>query len=288
MTIRARVLAVVMALSSGMLLAAAPGGAPAAGPGRGAPGATVGGAPGRGRGAPLIPMSEPADLPMVRVDQQWSGRHTAFLQTVQKGDVDLYLLGDSITDNWGGAQFRESYTKYFGGWKTANFGIGGDRTEHVLWRIKNGELDAPIKPKAIVLLIGTNNLPRTQYNYSAESPEETAKAVKEILDVIKQKQPQAKVLLVSVFPREDGLKSNPPEDLNPKVKALNALIAKNADGKQIIYLDIYDKFLDENGKLKPGLMPNDGLHPVAAGYDIWGQAMMPILTEWLGAPKPKP
>jgi len=236
----------------------------------------------------MIKMDESATDPIVRVDQQWSGRHTANLARAKQGNVDLYMLGDSITDNWGGGnvnggagQFAESWKKYVAGWAAANFGIGGDRTEHVLWRIKNGELDG-LKPKAIVLLIGTNNLPASQYNYNPVPPEQAAQGVKLILDVIKEKQPQARVLLVSVFPRADQEQAV----INDRVQALNALLARFADDKQVKYLDIYNKFLGPDGKLLPGVMQNDNLHPSAAGYDIWGQAMLPILTEWLGAPKP--
>ena len=238
-----------------------------------------------GGGGARIPMTEPADEGMVRVDQGWSARHTANLARAQQGDVDLYLLGDSITDNWGSGNFRDSYARYFSGWKTADFGIGGDRTEHVLWRISHGELDGNLHPKVIMLQIGTNNLPRTQYNYAADTPEQTAAGVKAILDVIQQKQPQAKVLLVAVFPRD-----NPGDaafGVPEKVKALNPLIAKLPDGTRVKFLDIHDQFLDANGKLKPGVMQPDNLHPTAAGYDIWGTAITPILTEWLGAPKPQ-
>lgn len=239
---------------------------------------------GRGNRGPTIPMTEPADFPMVRVDQGWSARHTANLVRAQQGDVDLYLLGDSITDNWGSPAFRDSYTKYFSGWKTADFGIGGDRTEHVLWRIQNGELDGNLHPKVIMLQIGTNNLPKTQYNYSADTPEQTAAGVKAILDVIHQKQPQAKVLLVSVFPRDNG--SDASFGVPEKVKTLNTLIAKFADGNQVKFLDIHDKFLGPDGKLLPGVLQPDNLHPTAAGYDIWGAAITPILTDWLGQPTP--
>ena len=227
----------------------------------------------------MIPFPEPADQATVRIDPGWSGRHMELLDRAQKGGIDLYLLGDSLTDYWGWPEFNSSFDKYFSGWKTGNFGIGGDRTEHVLWRIKNGELDS-VKPKVIVLLIGTNNLPRLQHNYPASTPEATAAGVRAILDVIKVKQPQAKLLLVSVLPRDATGEAE--GHINDKIKMLNAMVSRFADGQQIRYLDIFDQFLDKNGHLKPALFDPDRLHLAAPGYDVWGQAMKPILTQWLG------
>ena len=122
-----------------------------------------------------------------------------------------------------------------------------------LQRISNGELDG-VKPKVIVLLIGTNNLPKDMQNYLPKTPVEDAAGVKAILDVMNEKQPQAKILLISVFPREEKINASNPdyrEDLNPKIKELNALLAKFDDGKQIKFLDIYGKFLGPDGKLHP-------------------------------------
>jgi lysophospholipase L1-like esterase len=254
-----------------------PSGTPATNPARAGRG--LGRRGGRGVPAPytgpLFPESAVAALP--RVDQTWGDRHMALLQRAKQGNIDLYLEGDSITDNWGSTRYTDSYHKYFDGWKTADFGIGGDRTEHVIWRLQNGELDG-VNPKVIMLLVGTNNIPPSQYHFAPVPPQAAADGVKIILDLMKEKAPAAKILIVSVFPREDQ------PDMNVKVKELNSLISKFADGQQIKYLDIYDKFLGPDGKLLPGLMNTDNLHPDNPGYDIWGQAMTPILTDWLGAP----
>ncbi|HVT81650.1 MAG TPA: GDSL-type esterase/lipase family protein [Phycisphaerae bacterium] len=240
-------------------------------------------------------VNQPADRPATRTGG-WSGIHNRLVALAKGGNIDLYFEGDSITDYWGrdnrpdtSHPFKESFQKYFGGWKAANFGVAADRTENVLWRITNGELDG-VKPKVIVLLIGTNNLPKDMQNYLPKTPAEDAAGVKAILEVMKEKQPQAKILLMSVFPREDKINASNPEyreDLNPKIKELNALLAKFDDGKQIKFLDIYDKFLGPDGKLLPGTF-TDRLHPSMKGYDIWAQAMLPILTEWLGPPATQP
>ncbi|HEY4329834.1 MAG TPA: GDSL-type esterase/lipase family protein [Phycisphaerae bacterium] len=237
-------------------------------------------------------VNEPADKPTPRLrngttDNGWIGIHNRLVTTAKGGNIDLYFEGDSITDYWGrnsAAQpYKGNFDKHFAGWNAGDFGVAADRTEHVLWRITNGELDG-VKPKVIVLLIGTNNLPKDQGVYAPKTPAEDAAGVKAILDVMRQKQPQAKILLISVFPREDKISAANPdykEDLKPKVKELNALLAKFDDGKQIKFLDIYGKFLDAEGKLLPGTFA-DRLHPTEKGYDIWAEAMDPILTEWLG------
>jgi lysophospholipase L1-like esterase len=233
-------------------------------------------------------VDQPADKPATRTGG-WMGIHNRLVTLAQGGNIDLYFQGDSITDYWGrntaNQPFRPNFDKYFGGWKAADFGVAADRTENVLWRISNGELDG-VKPKVIVLLIGTNNLPKDMQNYLPKTAAETAGGVKAILDVMKAKQPQAKILLVSVFPREDKINASNPayrEDLKPKIRELNGLLARFDDGKQVHFLDIYDKFLGPDGNLIPGTF-TDRLHPSEKGYDIWAQAMLPILTEWLGPP----
>lgn len=244
------------------------------------------------RPAAAAKVDQPADKPATRTGG-WMGIHNRLVALAKAGNIDLYFEGDSITDYWGrnttAQPYRPNFDKYFGGWKAADFGVAADRTENVLWRITNGELEG-VKPKVIVLLIGTNNLPKDMQNYLPKTVEEDACGVKAILDVMKAKQPQAKILLLSVFPREDKINASNAdyrEDLKPKIQALNALLAKFDDGKQVKFLNIYDKFLGPDGKLIPGTF-TDRLHPSAKGYDIWAEAMLPILTEWLGPPASGP
>ncbi len=193
--------------------------------------------------------------------------HDRFLKIAQEGKTDLLFLGDSITAGWGSK--KDIWDKAFGAYKPANFGIGGDRTQHVLWRIENGELET-IKPKAVVLMIGTNNV-------GSDSPEGIAKGVTAIVKTIRSKQPQAKILLLAVFPRGD----KPTGKLgaaNNKLKEVNAIIAKLDDGQHVHFLDIGEKFPQPEGALTKEVMP-DFLHLSAAGYQIWADAITPKLAE---------
>lgn len=191
--------------------------------------------------------------------------HERFVGIAKEGKAQLVFLGDSITAGWGSK--KDIWDKAFGQYTPANFGIGGDRTQHVLWRIENGELEN-IKPKAVVIMIGTNN--------SGSDPAEgIAKGVTAIVKTVREKQPQAKILLLAVFPRGEKASPNPGRD---KLKQVNAIIAKLDDGKNIHYLDIGDKFLQSDGSLTKEIMP-DFLHLSAAGYQIWADAITPKLAE---------
>ena len=152
--------------------------------------------------------------------------------------------------------------------KPANFGIGGDRTQHVLWRIDNGELDG-ISPKVLVLMIGTNNV-------GDNSAQEIAKADMKIVDQIHQKLPQTKVLLLAIFPRDADATS----PRRQKIEQINKELAKLEDGKLTRFLNINDKFLTSDGVLSKEIMP-DLLHPNEKGYQIWADAMQPLLDEMM-------
>jgi lysophospholipase L1-like esterase len=193
--------------------------------------------------------------------------HERFLKIAREGKTDLVFLGDSITAGWGSQ--KAIWDKAFGAYHPANFGIGGDRTQHVLWRITNGELDG-IKPKAVVLMIGTNNS-------GTDSVEGIAKGVTVIVETIRAKQPQAKILLLAIFPRGD----KPTGKLgaaNEKLKKVNDIIAKLDDGKNIHFLDIGSKFPQPDGALTKDVMP-DFLHLSPVGYQIWADAISPQLAK---------
>ncbi len=222
--------------------------------------------------AAALPPQAP-DVPAVKLGPDGKPKegflpaHERFLRIAKEGKTDLLFLGDSITAGWG-AQ-KAIWDKAFGAWKPANFGIGGDRTQHVLWRITNGEL-VGISPKAVVLMIGTNNS-------GSDSAEGIAKGITAIVEMIRAKQPQAKILLLAVFPRGD----KPTGKLgasNEKLKEVNKIIAKLDDGKNIHFLDIGSKFPQPDGALTKEVMP-DFLHLSAAGYQIWADAITPKLTE---------
>ena len=216
-----------------------------------------------------------ATMPVPR-DAGWVKRHEGFVEIAKKGGVDVLFLGDSITDAWGGeghnknAAGNKIWESTFVPLKAANFGIGGDRTQHVLWRITNGELEG-ITPKVAMLMIGTNNSNRDD-NTAAE----IAEGVTAIVKTIREKTPHTKILLLAIFPR--GEKPNPQRE---KIKAVNDTIAKLDDGKMVRYLDIGPKFLAEDGTLTKEIMP-DFLHLTEKGYQIWADAVTPTLKEMLG------
>lgn len=195
-------------------------------------------------------------------------RHKEFLERTRQGPVQLLFLGDSITDGWRnkGREIWERFDKY----RPANFGIGGDRTEHVLWRIQNGELDH-IRPKVTVLMIGTNNIGHNP----PDEPEWAAAGVEKIVDTIHEKLPQTKILLLAVFPR-DGRDSRRRKD----TEQINQLIAKLGDRDYVEYLDINEVFLDGNGEIPKDIMP-DGLHPNAKGYELWYEAIEGKIDEMM-------
>src|SRR5262245_21616997 len=172
-------------------------------------------------------------------DEKWMKRHEAFVGIAKRGGVDVLFLGDSITDAWGGEGHGKGagakiFESEFAPLKAANFGIGGDRTQHVLWRLQNGELDG-IQPKVVMLMIGTNNS-------GTNTAEEIAAGITAVVKEIHKRSPQTKVLLLGVFPR--GAKPNPQRD---KLKEVNKVIAKLDDGGQTVrYLDIGDKFLQSD------------------------------------------
>ena len=189
--------------------------------------------------------------------------HEQFVKIAQEGKTDLLFLGDSITQGWGGQ--KEIWEKSFGSYRPANFGIGGDRTQHVLWRIENGELDG-IKPKVAVLMIGTNNV-------GSDSAEGIAAGITKIVQTIRQKLPATKILLLAVFPRAEK-----PNAQREKIQKVNSIIAKLGDDRHVYSLDIGDKFLEPDGTLSREVMP-DFLHLSPKGYQIWADAITPKLAQ---------
>ncbi len=212
----------------------------------------------------------------------WITRHNAFVATAKKGNIDLYMEGDSITDFWQ-SRFRGNWNKNLGPWKPGDFGISGDRTQNVLYRLANGELDN-VNPKVIVLLIGTNNLAQNAV-YGINSVDDTVKGVQAVLAALKTKAPDAKILLIAIMPRNDPPPKAPP-DIWANICKVNDQLAKLDDGKSLRFLNFNDKLADKNGKLLPGVMGSDNLHPSEKGYQIWADAMNPILIQWLGNPVP--
>ncbi len=219
------------------------------------------------------PPPQKADVPAKKVGPDgkvnagFLAAHENFLKLAQEGKAQLVFLGDSITAGWGRNQ--EIWDKAFGAYTPVNFGIGGDRTQHVLWRITQGELDG-IRPRAVVLMIGTNNS-------RDNTAEEIARGITSIVETIRAKQPQARILLLAVFPRGDK-PTGKPGVAHEKLTQVNAIIARLDDGKHVHFLDIGPKFPRIDGALSPEIMP-DFLHLSPAGYQIWADAIGPKLAE---------
>lgn len=199
--------------------------------------------------------------------QRRGARHEGFVQRAQEGGIDLLLHGDSITDWWvQNDDNRAMFAKYFGDIKTANFAIAGDTTQGVLWGLHNGEGQG-FQPKAVMLMIGTNNTG----NYSAP---EIAEGIGAIVLELRHDFPEAKILLLAIFPR-----SIPGDPVREKIADVNRIIARLDDQKHVFFMDIGSKFLDDTGRFLPDTFRADLLHPVARGYDIWGAAVKDKLAE---------
>jgi len=201
--------------------------------------------------------------------QRMGPRHEGFVEIAKAGNIDLLLHGDSITDWWvQGDANKAMFEKYFSGIRTANFAIAGDTTQGVLWGLKNGEGQG-YQPKAVMLMIGTNNT-------GANTPPEIAEGIGAVVLEMRKNFPNAKILLLAVFPR-----GNPGDAVRDRIAEINKIVSRLDDQKHVFYLDIGAKFLDERGVFLPEAFRTDNLHPQAKGYDIWGAAVQPILAQWL-------
>jgi len=231
------------------------------------------------------PMSKPeaADEPSPRTDNNSMLAHAELVKKAKQGRIDVYFEGDSITRRWGTSDeqykhFLANWQQNFFGWNAANFGWGGDRTQNILWRLNNGELDN-VRPKIIVLLAGTNNVGKNSPS-GKDDPrvKDISRGIKAILDVCRQKAPGAKIVLMGITPRNDNML------VMPIIDEINRRIARFADGKKIRYLNINDKLADNDGKLFEGMANKDGLHLDVKGYQVWADALKPVFTELLGPP----
>jgi lysophospholipase L1-like esterase len=212
---------------------------------------------------------ESPTVPVPRRDKRWVQRQEHLNETVKKNqDAQLLFIGDSITHAWE-TDGKDVWEKFYAKRHAINLGIGGDQTQHVLWRLEHGNLEG-LHPKLAVLMIGTNNSGRHK---SAQ----IADGVKAIVDKLQAKVPECKVLILAIFPRGDK-----PDNKQRKVnEGANEIIAKLADDKKIFYLDIGSKFLAADATLPKDIMP-DYLHPNAKGYEIWATAIEPTIVKLLG------
>jgi lysophospholipase L1-like esterase len=208
-------------------------------------------------------------------DAKWMKRHEGFVETAQKETgCQVLFLGDSITDYWRD-RGRKTWDENYAPLHAVNLGISGDRTQHLLWRLQNGGIGA-LRPKAVVMMIGTNNTGFERDRKTLRNtPEEIAAGVAALVGHLRAKLPDAKILLLAVFPR--GGKDTM---ARAQVHEVNTLIAPLHDGKNVFYLDIGPKFLAPDGAIPRDIMP-DLLHPGAQGYKIWADAIREPLAELL-------
>ncbi len=222
-----------------------------------------------------------AQTGVARTDENSMLAHQQLLAKTKQGRIDVYFEGDSITRRWGATDypaFLEHWRANFFGWNAADFGWGADRIENILWRLENGELDG-VNPKVIVLLAGTNNIGNVIPAGSEDSKvEDVTHGLAALLRTLRAKAPSATIVATAIFPRNDNTAAL------PVIDRINANLAAMADGRSVRYLNVNAKLADANGKLLPGMMNADNLHPALPGYQVWADALRPILTELLGPP----
>ncbi len=225
--------------------------------------------------APATAAIEAPDQPTVKLNKegkpdggfQWKTQE--FIKRGKAGPIGLLFVGDSITAGWD--KVPELWQTEFGRWNPANFGIGGDRTQHVLWRIEQGMLDGH-PPQVLVLMIGTNNL-----GWKREAAD-ILKGQRAIVDQIHRRLPKTTLLIMGILPRGLEPATEGTRQMRANIAAINTQLASWADGKQTRYLDISPAFLDQAGNPNPELLP-DGVHPNAKGYQIWAEALRPVLAD---------
>ena len=228
------------------------------------------------------PWELPADQPVFRTDANSLVAHSQLLAKAKQGEIDVYFEGDSITRRWGALDYPDllaNWKQNFFGRNAADFGWGADRTQNILWRLENGELDA-VNPRVVVLLAGTNNVgdlwPQGGANARADN---ITRGLQAIVHVIQEKAPAATIIVMGIFPRNDNVA------FIHLIDRINHNLAEFADGQKIRYLNINDKLADGDGRLLDGMMnAKDKLHPTVKAYQIWADALKQILTELLGSP----
>lgn len=230
--------------------------------------------------APPLP-SLAADVAIPRTDANSLVAHAQLLEKAKKGRIDVYFVGDSITRRWGATDYPnllENWKRNFFGWNAANFGWGSDRTQNILWRLQNGELD-DVRPKVVVVQAGTNNIGNAVAPGSEEAViADITNGVKAILTTVRAKAPEAAIILTGIFARNDNL------SLMPVITALNRRLAELAESQRVRFLDINDQLAGTGGVLVEGVMAPDKLHPTEKGYQMWADALKPMLRDLLGPP----
>ena len=224
----------------------------------------------------------PADQPVFRTDANSLVAHSQLLAKAKQAGIDVYFEGDSITRRWGAVDYPDllaNWKQNFFGWNAADFGWGGDRTQNIRWRLESGELDG-VSPKVVVLLAGTNNVGdlTTPGGVDAKADDIT-RGLQAILHVIQEKAPAATIIVMGIFPRNDNMA------FMRLINRINRNLSELADGQKFRYLNINGKLADGDGRLLDGMInARDKLHPTVKTYQVWADALKPILTELLGSP----
>lgn len=213
------------------------------------------------------------EYPWMSLDT-WYERHQADTAIAEKGGIEVLFLGDSITESWGSGKNSELFDMYFGAYATANFAIGGDQTQHVLWRLQNGD-SGNLRPKLCFLMVGVNN-----FGHSNHSAEEVYQGIAKISEQVFLSFPDTILLLHGILP--NGANNSAGRE---KARTANKMIATIADGKRIIYADFGDIFLDGNGNIPREIMP-DGLHPSYRGLELFGQKLSPLIHRLMAGEVP--
>jgi lysophospholipase L1-like esterase len=224
--------------------------------------------------APLLMLEPPRPntaATFTQTVQRMGPRHEGFVERARQGDIDLLLHGDSITDWWvQNDDNRQVFEKHFGHIRTANFAVAGDTTQGVLWGLRNGEGQG-FQPGAVMLMIGTNNT-------RANTAPEIAEGIGAVVLELRRNFPDAKILLLAVFPR-----GRPGDPVRDEIAEINRIISRLDDRQHVFYMDIGPKFLDRDGVLLPNAFRPDNLHPAAPGYEIWGEAVKDTIARLLGS-----
>jgi lysophospholipase L1-like esterase len=224
-----------------------------------------------------------ASRPEPRTDANSLTAHEQLLVKKTQGRIDVYFIGDSITRRWGASDpaysaLLANWKQNFHGWNAGDFGWGGDRVQNMLWRLDQGEL-TDVNPKIIVIMAGTNNLAgRPITGREAEVVADIAQGIGTLVERARKLAPRATIVLMGITLRNDNMA------YVPVIRQINSLLAKLADGKSVRFLDINDKLADATGKLNPGMTDPDQLHLAVPGYQVWADALKPVLTSLLGPP----
>ena len=205
----------------------------------------------------------------------WYQRHEQVKALIKRQPVDLVFIGDSITHMFGGLppspihRGSNVWDRYYGTRNAVNLGFGWDRTQNVLWRLDNGEFEG-LRPKAVVLLIGTNNRTGTK-NARENSPAEIAAGIEAICTSLHARSPATRIVLVSVLPRSPAHFVEPIREINRRIAKLESL-------GYVTFLDLWPGFAGADGLPKNELMA-DTVHPNAQGYEVWAQTLEPVLNK---------